>query len=145
MRVKLTYVPPVSPCHGCRAAVVPGAVTCSRCHTNLPGSVLPDGVMTAGYYDVRGTGGWADYANPGEQFICDSCMWADPRYIAVHGLHLATGGPVEAQTYLVGSHQSDAAECIPVAVRKGLSERHQAKQVGFVSVCDLVSPTVRLK
>ena len=127
----MTFSPakPASPCHGCRytatdrhpmtdsaCSVTPGEVTCSRCHTNLPGSKLPDGGMTAGYYDVRGTDGWADYANPGEQYLCDSCMWADPRYIAIHGKHPVVSKPVEPP-----------------------------KQLGFVSVATLVSPSIRLK
>ena len=43
--------------------------------------------MTAGYYVVTGTGGWAEYAKPGEQFVCDACMWADPAYQAIYGVH----------------------------------------------------------
>ena len=42
--------------------------------------------MTAGYYDVR-AGGWAECAKPGEQFVCDACMWADPAYQAIYGVH----------------------------------------------------------
>jgi hypothetical protein len=64
-----------------------GQVICNRCHSNIPGSKLPDGGMTAGCYVVTGTGGWAEYAKPGEQFVCDGCMWADPAYQAVYGVH----------------------------------------------------------
>nr|WP_143838143.1 hypothetical protein [Nitrospira cf. moscoviensis SBR1015] len=39
--------------------------------------------MTAGYYVAEA---WQKYANPGEVYICDSCMWADPRYIADYGV-----------------------------------------------------------
>lgn len=38
--------------------------------------------MTVGYYDAKG---WPQFANPGEVFICDACMWEDPRYIAIYG------------------------------------------------------------
>jgi len=36
--------------------------------------------MTAGYYYD-----WPKMMNPGELFVCDACMWVDPRYIAVYG------------------------------------------------------------
>jgi len=39
--------------------------------------------MTAGYYVASA---WQKCANPGEVYICDACMWADPRYIADYGL-----------------------------------------------------------
>jgi len=55
---------------------------CSRCHKDT-GSPLPDGGMTAGYYVAAG---WPEFANPGEVYICDACMWADPRYQAVYGI-----------------------------------------------------------
>ncbi len=58
---------------------------CSRCKKDT-GSPLPDGGMTAGYYHVgAGPSGWSQFANLGEVYICDECMWSDPRYIAVYG------------------------------------------------------------
>ena len=36
--------------------------------------------ITAGYYR-----GWTEFTNPGELIVCDACMHADPRYIAVYG------------------------------------------------------------
>ncbi len=44
-----------------------------------------DDDVTAGYYIVH-SGCWHAYADPGEAYLCDACMWADPRYIATHGL-----------------------------------------------------------
>jgi hypothetical protein len=127
MRVKLSWVARTklqpSGCSGCPHSVKPvGEVTCSRCHTVLPGSKLPDGGMTAGYYDVRGTNGWADYANPGEQYLCDTCMWADPRYIRDYP-------EFQLQSGITG--------------RKPVSST--PKPIGFVSVSDLLSPSIRLK
>jgi hypothetical protein len=59
---------------------------CSRCSKLLDGPV-PDGTtMTAGYYDVRGQSSWAYFAKPGEQFVCDGCMWKDPAYKAIYGV-----------------------------------------------------------
>lgn len=40
--------------------------------------------MTAGYYVAAA---WSAFTNPGELYVCESCMWADPRYIAVYGRH----------------------------------------------------------
>lgn len=56
--------------------------TCSRCKKDT-GSPLPDGGMTAGYYVASG---WIQFCNPEDIFICDKCMWSDPRYVAVYGV-----------------------------------------------------------
>jgi hypothetical protein len=57
---------------------------CSRCNKDT-GSPLPNpsGGMTAGYYVAAG---WKQFANREEVYICDACMWSDPRYIAVYGI-----------------------------------------------------------
>lgn len=55
---------------------------CSRCSKDTD-SPLPGIGMTAGYYVAKA---WIQFANPGEVFICDNCMWTDPRYIAVYGV-----------------------------------------------------------
>lgn len=63
---------------------------CSRCQTVLRHFVPPDECeMTAGYYLASA---WPQYANPGEIYICDACMWADPRYVAVYGNAPAPAG-----------------------------------------------------
>lgn len=47
--------------------------------------------MTAGYYLAAA---FPQFAHPGEIYICDDCMWADPRYIAVYGLRpIAAAAP----------------------------------------------------
>lgn len=57
-------------------------VLCDRCHQAVEGW-LPDATgMSAGVYV-----GWPDQMNPGEYVVCDRCMWADPRYIAIYGHH----------------------------------------------------------
>lgn len=62
----------------CRAAVG----VCSRCHKPIADFAPPEqNGVTAGYYVAAA---WRDYANPGEFHICDTCMWADPRYIATY-------------------------------------------------------------
>ena len=57
---------------------------CDRCGKEVAKfeQIRDEKTMTAGYYR-----GWTEFMNPGENIICDRCMWADPRYIAVHGEH----------------------------------------------------------
>lgn len=61
---------------------------CSRCKKRIEGFCPPCGGMTAGYYVAAG---WRKYVNPGEVYVCDACMWSDPRYVADYGTHSATG------------------------------------------------------
>lgn len=56
---------------------------CSRCYKDLTDLIaLSDEGMTIGYYRAKG---WAEFCNPGEENICDDCMFKDPRYIAIYG------------------------------------------------------------
>jgi len=57
-------------------------VICDRCKEIAGFPPDPGSGFTAGYYNAKA---WARFANPGEEHICDSCMWDDPRYIAVYG------------------------------------------------------------
>ncbi len=60
-------------------------MTCDRCKHTFDGDKDADGGFTMGYYEVGPTGkAWGDFANPGEIVVCDACMFADPRYIAVY-------------------------------------------------------------
>jgi len=63
-------------------------VICDRCGKTIEGLHSPDTEtsmgMTAGYYNTSGQP-WAQFVNPGENVVCDACMWADERYIAVYG------------------------------------------------------------
>jgi hypothetical protein len=56
---------------------------CDRCTQRIDGIQGPG--YTGGYYDVRLPSIWSQFARPDEHFVCDACMWADPRYIAVYG------------------------------------------------------------
>ena len=58
------------------------SIDCSRCGRIIESPSPEPGECTAGYYVASG---WPQFANPGEVYICDACMWADPRYIAVYG------------------------------------------------------------
>jgi hypothetical protein len=52
-------------------------INCDRCHEDVDGYVnTPGSTMSAGYYV-----GWSKFMDAGENIICDSCMWSDPRYI----------------------------------------------------------------
>jgi hypothetical protein len=56
-------------------------INCDRCHEDVDGYVnTPGSTMSAGYYV-----GWSKFMDAGENIICDSCMWSDPRYIKVYG------------------------------------------------------------
>lgn len=56
---------------------------CGRCHQAIKDFTPPTrNGMTAGYYY-----GWTDFMNPGERYVCDDCMFKDPRYIKVYGEH----------------------------------------------------------
>lgn len=59
---------------------------CSRCKMDLFDLLMRNSTkgMTVGYYEVK-EGQWARFANPGERYLCDACMWKDPRYIEVYG------------------------------------------------------------
>ncbi len=59
-------------------------VVCDRCKKTIHG--MKNELATGGFYEVGPTGkAWGEFANPGENIVCDDCMWHDPRYIAVHG------------------------------------------------------------
>lgn len=51
---------------------------------------MPPGVQhkaTAGYYLAVS---WAEFTDAGEVYVCDACMWADPRYILIYGRYIPT-------------------------------------------------------
>lgn len=57
-------------------------VTCDRCKKTVAG--LWTDFATSGFYQCA-AGHWSNLVNPGESIICDECMHADPRYLAVYG------------------------------------------------------------
>jgi len=56
---------------------------CSRCRRVIADFQPPAGGVTFGYYLAEA---WPKFANPGDVYICDACMWADPRYVAAYGV-----------------------------------------------------------
>lgn len=59
-------------------------IVCSRCRKVVIDAAKECNGTTAGYYEVA-RGQWRKFANVGEQYLCDACMFADPRYIAIYG------------------------------------------------------------
>jgi hypothetical protein len=55
-------------------------IECSRCHASF--HYNPNEKMTAGFYTRSG---WEQFFDPGEEYLCDDCMFMDPRYIKVYG------------------------------------------------------------
>jgi hypothetical protein len=62
-------------------------IRCDRCKQIIDGAVV-ESRFSSGVYVIPTM--WEDFANPGEQFVCDACMWADPRYVAVYGKNPGT-------------------------------------------------------
>ncbi|MGN6206028.1 hypothetical protein [Humibacter sp.] len=58
------------------------AGVCSRCQQPIAGFAPPCDGVTAGYYLASA---FPRYANEGDVYICDACMWRDPLYILDHG------------------------------------------------------------
>ena len=55
-------------------------VICDRCKQTLEGIRCDE--FTAGFYDMAK---WEEYRRENEQYVCDSCMFADPRYVERYG------------------------------------------------------------
>lgn len=64
-------------------------IVCDRCKVDVTKlveeSTCLDGTMTMGYYQGGPASPWKRFMNESEMILCDYCMWADPRYIAVYG------------------------------------------------------------
>ncbi|HEX2615252.1 MAG TPA: hypothetical protein VHL10_07150 [Nitrososphaera sp.] len=61
-------------------------IICCRCKQEIDGFKDHVTGVTGGYYEVH-AGYWQAFANPGEKNVCDPCMFADERFIAVYGHH----------------------------------------------------------
>jgi hypothetical protein len=57
-------------------------VFCARCKDRFPKS---KSAFTAGYYDCSGDSYWAKFVNPGEDIVCDECIWATESYQKIYG------------------------------------------------------------
>ena len=55
-------------------------VLCDRCKQIVEG--IRGEQFTAGFYDMTK---WEEYRRENEQYVCDSCMFADPKYVERYG------------------------------------------------------------
>lgn len=55
---------------------------CSRCGIPVGDETMLGGPMTAGFYY---TDLWKDFFDAGDVYVCDRCMWTDPRYREAYG------------------------------------------------------------
>jgi hypothetical protein len=55
-------------------------VICDRCKQTLEG--IRGDEFIAGFYDMTK---WEEYRHENEQYVCDSCMFADPKYVERYG------------------------------------------------------------
>jgi hypothetical protein len=58
-------------------------VLCDRCKELIKGQKTA--TFTSGFYLVGPGHGWNRYSFPGEEYLCDKCMWTDPRYVTDYG------------------------------------------------------------
>ena len=54
-------------------------VICDRCKQIVEG--IRGEQFTAGFYDMTK---WEEYRRDNEQYVCDSCMFADPKYVELY-------------------------------------------------------------
>lgn len=89
-------------------------VVCDRCGKTVHGIHIEPSERdpiggTSGYYNTAPLSPWANFANPGENILCDDCMFADPRYIAVYGDHRQDGWTDDEEEDLI--HAGLCPEC----------------------------------
>lgn len=58
-------------------------IVCDRCKQEVRDAVKACDGTTGGYYEVE-RGRWRKFANPGEKYVCDVCMFRHERYIKVY-------------------------------------------------------------
>jgi hypothetical protein len=90
-------------------------VVCDRCKATVEG--LRTMRFTGGFYEVQADlrtldiTSWSRYANPGEKIVCDACMHADPRYIAVYGTYATEATPTTATAADSTSGKTEGSAC----------------------------------
>lgn len=58
-------------------------IECDRCHEKVEGEIYEE--FSSGVYVVEEGWCWHKFAKPGENIVCDECMWSDPRYQRIYG------------------------------------------------------------
>jgi hypothetical protein len=56
-------------------------VTCDRCKQRVEG-IRCENEFIGGFYDMAK---WEEYRRDNEHYVCDSCMFADPKYVERYG------------------------------------------------------------
>lgn len=51
---------------------------CDRCHQKIDGRW--DSEFSSGFYIIHEYSPWKKYGRPGEEVLCDNCMFEDPQY-----------------------------------------------------------------
>lgn len=64
----------------------PQSVQCARCKKHIDSEFDPRDSICAGFYWIGPGSMWNEFAKPGEEFICDECLWTSPEYIAKFGV-----------------------------------------------------------
>jgi hypothetical protein len=55
-------------------------ITCDRCKQPVEG--IRGQEFTAGFYDMSK---WEEYRRDNERYVCEPCMFADPKYVERYG------------------------------------------------------------
>ena len=55
-------------------------ITCDRCKKVVEG--IRGEKFTAGFYDMTK---WEEYRRENERYVCEPCMFADPKYLERYG------------------------------------------------------------
>jgi hypothetical protein len=66
--------------HFSRSRIKTIKVTCDRCQQVVEG--IRGEEFSAGFYDMSK---WEEYRQDNERYVCESCMFADPKYIERYG------------------------------------------------------------
>lgn len=66
--------------HFSRSTIKTIKVTCDRCQQIVEG--IRGEQFSAGFYDMSK---WEEYRRDNERYVCESCMFADPKYIERYG------------------------------------------------------------
>jgi hypothetical protein len=67
--------------------MTPTTIICDRCNSTIDGfrnNAIKSIMVTSGYYIVN-EGYWKNYGHENEKYVCDACMFVDPRYIKTYG------------------------------------------------------------
>lgn len=76
-------------------------VTCDRCGVTVV-EAYEDEFFTSGFYRCGPGSYWEKFARPGEEVLCDPCMWQDEGYANEYGKNDAEAQAFSFETLLRG-------------------------------------------